>query len=877
MNKTKELNFLQGLLIIAGVWLIGAGIDRLWFALDHSVPAWDQADYLNGSLSYWEALKNPDWFNGNWWRSLWLISNKIPPLTYILTIPFINIFGTSPDAVTLIMLLMSGILLFSIYGLGFRLFNIYVGLYGAIFCQLLPGLYRYRLEFLLDYPLTAFVTFSFFCLTLWNLSPPFSTSLLIFNWLWAAIFGLSLGIALMVKQTAIIFLFFPICWALLSTIIQKKWCKLTQLLTSFCLAIVIIYPWYRTNWLLIFTAGKRATIDSAIAEGDPALNTPDAWLYYGKILPYLLSWPILIIPIVGLLIYWGKRLFNPPQSPLLRGDYSKNFVELNNDVIINQKLAKYNRDKWIWLAVFLLGGYFLSSLNINKDARYILPLLPVLSLVLATGLLSWSRRWQKYIIGVTIGLAIVLMLCNLFPLGGAKLTAILSPRVQHYPYLIKGWHHREVIEEIINNSPYQNTVLGVLPSTPEINQHNISYYGKQAQSQVAGRQVGVREKEVRQDVGSLDWFLTKTGEQGSVPEAQKTIVSLVENGGDFQLQKSWDIPDNSKLNLYHRSQPSIVVKPLPYSLNQVQLDRVIIPAKAPAGSPIPVTYVWSGSLQELQSGIVLLSWKSDEYFWINDHAIAMGELHSGRVFPLTPQPPLHPPHPPLTPPRRGRERGRIELGAGFQVTETMAMLPDATIPPGNYTLQATYLDRYTGKSYPISLPTVTLEINPEAESIPSPELDLVTQLRNLAPNLAQGIKGLDPVFAEIARINQYDARQDYLEQADLTLSYRLKENPNKDWAYTIALAKVLQQDIQGAIAAWQKVIELDSENPYAYAYLAFVYLYDWQPALAQETLKSALVISPQLPILHALDGVAALMRGNLVKAYYQLSKNLPLI
>jgi len=28
------------------IWLIGAVGDRIWFALDHSVPAWDQADYL---------------------------------------------------------------------------------------------------------------------------------------------------------------------------------------------------------------------------------------------------------------------------------------------------------------------------------------------------------------------------------------------------------------------------------------------------------------------------------------------------------------------------------------------------------------------------------------------------------------------------------------------------------------------------------------------------------------------------------------------------------------------------------------------------------------------------------------------------------------
>ncbi len=42
----------------------------------------------------------------------------------------------------------------------------------VLICQFLPGLYYYRLEYLLDFPLAAIVTFSYFCLTWWcSLSP----------------------------------------------------------------------------------------------------------------------------------------------------------------------------------------------------------------------------------------------------------------------------------------------------------------------------------------------------------------------------------------------------------------------------------------------------------------------------------------------------------------------------------------------------------------------------------------------------------------------------------------------------------------------------------------------------------------------------------
>jgi predicted Zn-dependent protease len=124
------------------------------------------------------------------------------------------------------------------------------------------------------------------------------------------------------------------------------------------------------------------------------------------------------------------------------------------------------------------------------------------------------------------------------------------------------------------------------------------------------------------------------------------------------------------------------------------------------------------------------------------------------------------------------------------------------------------------------------------------------------------------VFEEIARINQYDPIQDYLVQTQLALEYRLQLEPqNLDWAYALALSRVLKQQVRGAIAAFERVTQLDSQNPYAYAYLAFVHLYNWHPSAAEDALKSARALSPNLPELQALSGVAALMQGNLVKAW----------
>jgi len=868
LRKIKHNQFAVWLLAI---WLLGAICDRIWFILDKSIPAWDQADYLTGTLNYWQALQQPQWFNHEWWTSFWLLSTKIPPLTYIVAANLQNIFGKGLDQATLVNLLGSAILLISVYGLGRQLFNAELGLFAAAFCLLLPSLYRARLDFLLDYPLSAIVSLCFLCLTVWKgvriqngLRPATLTE--VSKWFWAAAFGICFGLAMLVKQTALLFLLTPLLWVGVGLIRRRQWGSLLQLISGLLLSIAVFGPWYRTNWLTVLTSGKRATIDSAIAEGDPALNTIAAWTYYGKILPYQVSWLLLLVPVVGLLLYWKRLKFRrqKTENGIQNSEYKRQNIE-----------SRIDSSPFIWLAVYLLGAYLLCSLNVNKDERYVLPYLPVVALFLAYGLTCWRGRWGYYIRASSVGLATILMLLNIFPVGGLvsqKITQVFSPKAEHYAYF-GSLPHAQVINAIIQTDPNLRATLGVLPSTAEINQHNLNYYGALRDFQVYGRQVGTRKQQVLKDTRSLDWFLTKTGNQGSVNETQAAIVQIVERSPDFKLHKFWNLPDGSYLQLYHRRTPTIEVRNQGNSLtpntqqhqfaiteeptheiirsptpsNQIVLSRLTLPQKTPPGVAVPVTYEWSGAWEELQSGLVLLKWQNQalpdsKFSWLHDHGIGMGNLIA----------------------RKSADK--------FKVIERMAMLPPANLPQGTYTLEATYLNRRTYKTYAIAIPPVSLIIDSQADVIPAPELDLLTQLRVLASTLPQGSKALEPIFAEVARINQYDPTQDYLVQTQQTLTYRLEREPqNRDWAYTLALSRVLKRQVNEAIAALERVTQLDPQNPYAYAYLAFVHLYNWHASAATAALKQARALNPNLPEIQALSGVAALMQGNLVSAWHYLS------
>jgi hypothetical protein len=332
-------------------------------------------------------------------------------------------------------------------------------------------------------------------------------------------------------------------------------------------------------------------------------------------------------------------------------------------------------------------------------------------------------------------------------------------------------------------------------------------------------------------------------------ESQSAIVKLVEDSNDFKLKRTWNLPNREKLKLYYRHLPLVEVatidSPIP---SQLTLDRVILPAASPPGAPIPITYEWSGSAEQLQSGIVLLTWQSltdDRQYWLHDRSIGMGEFFIDNL---------------------------NKKPQTFQVIERTAMLPPKTIAPQQYKLIATYLDRSTGKATPLSIPQITIKIDPQAKATPAPELDLASQLREIAPAMKQGIKGLERIFAQTARINQYDARQDYLKQTELALAYRLQHDKidraqQIDCLYTVGLARVLQQNVTGSIAAFQNITRLDSQNPFSYAYLAFIYLYDWQPKNAEIALNTASSIDPDIPEIETLQGVAALMQGKLIKAW----------
>ncbi|MEM1369353.1 MAG: phospholipid carrier-dependent glycosyltransferase, partial [Cyanobacteria bacterium P01_H01_bin.15] len=430
----------------------------------------------------------------------------------------------------------------------------------------------------------------------------------------------------------------------------------------------------------------------------------------------------------------------------------------------------------------------------------------------------------------------------------------LNPIGFHRPYLGEPWPLPAAIAEIVKSDPLQQNTLGVLPSTPTINQHNVSFYGAQADFRVFGRQVGTQAAMLDQDLRSLDWFLLKTGDQGSIPEAQSEMVELVRTSPEFAQHWQTALPDGSELQLYHRRRPSVTVEPVSTE-HSLRLEILDLPTQARPGQPVPVTYRWLGPAETLANGLVLLDWRpitesgqteNSSPAWIHDHGFGMGYLRSQTL----------------------SSTNQSEL-ATWRVIERTAMLPPPNLS-GSFQLTARYLDSQSGETHSIPVPANSLALSSDSPQSSAPELDLGTQLRQLAPNMAEGDASLDRIFTEIGRINQYDPTQDYLRQLIQTLQFRLRSQPNPDWLYAVTLAQVLRQDPLGAIATLTQLAELSPENPFVYAYLSFLYLYNWQPRQAQDALLPAEQLAPELEIIQILGGASRLLQGNVIGAWKRL-------
>ncbi|WP_346292080.1 phospholipid carrier-dependent glycosyltransferase [Sphaerothrix gracilis] len=816
-------------LVMLVLWLLVAVADIIWLHLDQAPPGWDQGDHLSRALNHWRSLQQPQWGSPDWWQTLWQQApTQRGPLVYLLTVPLFGLLNPGADQAVLVNLMLTAVMLVSIYLMGRRLFSPLVGLWAAGLSLLSPTLAALRITYLLDFGLAAVFSVALMSLTYWWMAE--STRR---QWLWMPIWGISLGLTLLTRTSGLLFVIPPLVWAVAVSLWQRRWQQLLQILAGGAIAVLVIWPWFSTNWLTIVSTTFGGAQAGVIYRKSPQVNSLAGWLFYLQVLPEIVSMPVLLASLGTWLAGIGAIALGKKSSVIT--------ASLSTE---SEKFLGATRRGWLWLVAFLIGIYLLGTIGPNKQPRIIIAFFPAMAIVLARGLTLRSTLPWRWLRWGAVALSGLVLLGRMFALPDVD----LIQGAKWPPYRGDRWPNHAVIETITRDMPYLQSTLGLAVNTLTINPQNMDFYGALADFQVNGRQLSFSSKTALQDSRYLNWYLTKTGYQGdygSIEAGQARLREALETSNTLEIFQRWQLPDRSELRLLRRKTPQVRVEPLDQIKTAVEITVVEVAEQLAPGQAFPITYQIEGPWQALQNGLLLLSWQpletnSDRPTWISDHGIALGQLKAGESKPKS--------------------------NSGFRVTESLAVLPPASLQQGRYQLQASYLNRNTNESYDLALPPVQVELQAGiAAPAQVPPLDLVTVLRRLAADLPVG--AIDPVFSEVGRINQYDATQDYLRQTEQAMTHRLSQSPDQlDWLYSLLLAQILQQKAPEAIATLETITRLNPENPYNWAYLGFVRLYQWQPWRADQALAQAEQLQPDLPNLRLLQAIAAALKLNLPRA-----------
>ena len=494
---------------VAMIWLLATAVDRLWWMQQTGVPAWDQADYLNSALDHGRALGLLPGGGWNGWSALLDLSPKIPPLASLVNGTVMAVSGDAPADAAWSLSLWHGLLLLAVAGWGYRLRGEGLALLACLLTALTPALLDLRTDYVLEMPLAAMVTLALWRLAVW--CDPSTGG----RWgqvCWATVAALA---AVLVKQSALLALAPAGLWAAWIAL-RRRGVWRRQALVLPLLGSAMVLPWLRHNWITSLGGTNRAVFESAAREGDPGLLSLEGWLWYPRLLPEQLGLVLFGVGVSGLVLWWVQR----------------------------SRTSGDDGWCWRWLVINLLAAWLLTSLSPNKGDRYIAPLLPALLLLLSRGwwqwglwLRQWRPRWTSPLLGIGL-LACV-------PAGWSHQWERLQDRPRGpLQALVQAAGGADPAAE-------PRTVI-VVPSTPDLNQHNVSFYGRRGGGRLVGRQLGGSRRDRAPVLARAEWVVLSEGDQGSVRKAARKLDRAVRSSGVFEQVQRFPRPKGGSYSLWRR-------------------------------------------------------------------------------------------------------------------------------------------------------------------------------------------------------------------------------------------------------------------------------------------------------------------------------------
>jgi len=545
-------------LIALLLWVFGCNV--AWVVLDKVPPAYDYARHLYIAFLYWQAF---DWGSPSLWFDLLSVEPFYPPLYHLSLVPFAMVFGFSAYSAVLANSIYLGVIILSTYGIGSLISDRRAGLMAAFLVSCYPFLSYVSRTPMIDTMLTAAVALAYYLfLKSKNFEDRFYSLMfaivfaggMMVKWTFlifilpAVVLGLIGNKAGELKQTLIQFSYYSgMILALMVLpffifILQDwKWVplfleiglvvilvrtlpmaeispnKVLNLITLTAISLIICFPWYSHAFLNLVQGGMKSNL-SGIREGDPTAGI-DRWMAYARILPEEVGGILFLLFLAGIILFLIRRKFF---NPLLTG--------------------------WI---VF---PYIIFSLMINKDMRYIMPVLPCIAVISSFWIFRIQRdAFRRALIGLTVVIGLFTYLYSGFFLRGIndddlKILAApafgvgITPNDQHWPL-------DRVLNDIIAEvEPSEGEAVTVRTLT------NYPYFQRGGfRNMAAFNNLPIVMKSVKRNVGELtDFFITKEKSgagsafwQRDIKPKKKKLLEDPALRRTFPLFKKYPLPDGT--------------------------------------------------------------------------------------------------------------------------------------------------------------------------------------------------------------------------------------------------------------------------------------------------------------------------------------------
>jgi len=463
-----------------------AASNAIWLIRDTRPQHWDESIHLTAAEKFRQAG-----LAGSLAKFA-SVDRYYPPLVPLYGSMAARVLPNSEDGYTFALLGFHLLLVTCVFLLAAEAAGANAGLAAAIIAGTAPFIVNEGHYFMLDVPLTALVTL---CALL--LSRPGA-----FVWLpFSVLIGLCAGAGMLVKWTFPVYILAPALFAVAAAARVSGWKRAAlAVVVAAAVAKLVCLPWYGPNLIFALKTGLSAAYHGLDTEGQKILSA-GSLIYYFRTMPANLGWPGTILLAAGVILLARNR----------------------------------GRRRHLWN---ITVPFLILLLLRNKKDRYLMPVLPFLSVACAFTLSRIRPEWLRK---TAVPAVIAACLFGCF--------AATSPSIKWWPRNIRpmaeDWKIGEIMADLSARAKGPAAVC-VLANHQSFNAFNTGFAALRTES-------GLKVVDAAQFPVDCRFVLLKTGDNGPGFAESARAVAIArelesgrEYGALYRKLKEYPLPDGSR-------------------------------------------------------------------------------------------------------------------------------------------------------------------------------------------------------------------------------------------------------------------------------------------------------------------------------------------